>query len=133
MKKQNEYSVTLDKLESSLLESLASADSATILENKELIETLDVTKKTTVEIQEQSLQAKKTETEINIQREHYRPVAAEGAMLYFLVIALCFMDHMYQYSLESFNTFFLKAINQTKAKGDERIAALKLNIRKEIY
>jgi len=44
------YSVTLDKLESSLLESLASADSSTILENKELIETLDITKKTTIEI-----------------------------------------------------------------------------------
>lgn len=37
MKKQNEFAVTLDRLESELLESLASADSATILENKELI------------------------------------------------------------------------------------------------
>jgi len=37
-------------LETTLLETLASADSATILENKELIETLDITKKTTLEI-----------------------------------------------------------------------------------
>jgi dynein heavy chain len=58
--------------------------------------------------------AKKTEESINIEREFYRPVAAEGAMLYFLVIALSVMDHMYQYSLESFVTFFLKAINNTK-------------------
>jgi len=54
-------------------------------------------------------------------------------MLYFLVIALCYMDWMYQYSLEAFNTFFLKAINETKEKGEERIPTLILNIRKEIY
>ncbi len=54
-------------------------------------------------------------------------------MLYFLVIALCYMDWMYQYSLESFNTFFLKAINNTKEKGEERIGKLILNIRIEIY
>ncbi len=50
VKKQNEFSVTLEKLEENLLESLASADPATILDNKELIENLDTTKKTTTEI-----------------------------------------------------------------------------------
>lgn len=50
MKKQNEFSVELDRLESNLLESLASADPTTILDNKELIDNLDKTKKTTVEI-----------------------------------------------------------------------------------
>jgi dynein heavy chain len=54
VKKQNEFSVTLDRLESNLLESLAAADPATILDNRELIENLDKTKKTTTEIQEQS-------------------------------------------------------------------------------
>lgn len=42
----------LDQLESSLLESLASADPSTILENQELIENLDNTKKTTTLIKE---------------------------------------------------------------------------------
>jgi len=40
-----------------------------------LIENLDTTKRTTVEIQEQSEKAKITEIEINTQREIYRPVA----------------------------------------------------------
>lgn len=78
-----------------MLESLSEANPATILENQELIENLDNTKKTAVIIIEQSAQAKKTEAEINIQRENYRPVAAEGAMLYFLVITLSIIDHMY--------------------------------------
>jgi len=37
-----------------------------------------------------------------MQRENYRAVAAEAAMLYFLVIGLQFVDHMYQYSLDAF-------------------------------
>jgi len=61
VKKQNDFSVRLEQLEQMLLESLASADPATILDNRELIENLDNTKKTTLEIQEQSIQAKKTE------------------------------------------------------------------------
>jgi len=52
-------------------------------------------------------------------REVYRRVAAEGAMLYFLLITLCVVDHMYQYSLESFSTFFFKAIEKTEAFEDE--------------
>lgn len=50
MKKQNEFSVTLDKLEESLLVSLSEADSNTILDNRELISNLDNTKKTSTEI-----------------------------------------------------------------------------------
>lgn len=52
VKKQNEYAVTLDKLESDLLQSLSEADPATILDNTELIQNLDKTKKTTIEITE---------------------------------------------------------------------------------
>lgn len=54
-------------------------------------------------------------------------------MLYFLVIGLCIAEHMYQYSLESFIFFFLKAINRTTEKGEERIPRLILNIRYTIY
>jgi hypothetical protein len=46
--------MTLHNLENMLLDSLNSADKSTILENKELIENLDKTKKTTLEIQTKS-------------------------------------------------------------------------------
>jgi dynein heavy chain len=78
-----------------LLKNLSDADPATILQNKELIESLEVTKKTSTTIQEQQLKAKDTEININTMREVYRRVAAEGAMLYFLLIQLCIVDHMY--------------------------------------
>ena len=60
MKKQNEFQVILDDLESSLLKELSEADPSTILENKELIANLEKTKQTATSIQEQSEQAKKT-------------------------------------------------------------------------
>lgn len=97
-----------------MLKQLSEADPATILDNKELIDNLEKTKATAISIGEQSEIAKATEVDINAQREIYRPVAAEGAMLYFLCISLCIIDHMYQYSLESFIKFFFKAIEKTQ-------------------
>jgi dynein heavy chain len=95
------------------LNNLSDADPATILENKDLVVSLEVTKKTSTVIKIQQLEAKETEIKINISREIYRRVAGEGAMLYFLLIQLCIVGHMYQYSLESFSTFFFKAIDKT--------------------
>jgi len=117
------------------LQQLSDADPATILQNTALIESLEVTKKTSTEIKEQQAIAKDTEIKINSLREIYRKVAAEGAMLYFLLIQFCIVDHMYQYSLESFTTFFFKAIDKTEAFEDEevRVLALREVIRFVIY
>jgi len=56
-------------------------------------------------------------------------------MLYFLLITLCVVDHMYQYSLESFTTFFFKAIEKTQQFDEEepRVLALREMIRMTIY
>ena len=70
---------------------------------------------------------KETEKEINVARELYRKQATEGAMLYFLLTKLCMIDHMYQYSLDSFVTFFLKSIS--KAAPAEHIEQRVLNLR----
>jgi dynein heavy chain len=114
---------------------LAAADPATILDNKELIESLEVTKQTSADINEQRAIAQQTEADINISREVYRRVAAEGAMLYFLLIQLCIVDPMYQYSLESFQTFFFKAIEKTEEfeEDEQRVLALRESIRMTIY
>jgi dynein heavy chain len=105
------------------------------LQNTELIESLEVTKKTSTEIKEQQLIAVDTEKKINLAREIYRRVSAEGAMLYFMLIKLCVVDHMYQYSLESFTVFFFKAIDKTEAfeEEEQRVLALREVIRMTIY
>jgi dynein heavy chain len=133
--KQNEFITTLAGLEADLLKKLDEADPETILTNIELIEGLETTKATSMEIQRQQIEAKQTEITINKMREIYRRVAAEGAMLYFLLVQLCIVDHMYQYSLEAFTNFFLKAIFDTEANEDEekRVIDLRSNIRLTIY
>jgi dynein heavy chain len=93
--KQNQFIQTLSALESDLLKNLSDADPNTILTNISLIESLEVTKATSTEIQRQQIEAKQTEITINLLRETYRRVAAEGATLYFLLIQLCVVDHMY--------------------------------------
>lgn len=128
----NDFQVRMDRLEEELLQTLSEADPSTILENKELIDKLDVTKKTSQDIETQSEIARRTEIEINTQREIYRGVAAEGAMLYFLIITLNIVDHMYQYSLDSFYIFFRKAITKVLVQDETRIEELIRSIRYNI-
>ena len=90
------------------------------MENKELIDKLDITKKTSQNIEEQSEVARRTEIEFNTQREIYRCVDTEGAMLYFLIITLKIVAHMYEYSLDSFYMFFRKAITKVRVQDDTR-------------
>jgi dynein heavy chain len=125
----------LARLEAELLKNLTDADPSTILQNKDLIESLEVTKKTSTDIQAQQAVAVDTEIKINTLREGYRRVAAEGAMQYFLLIQLFIVDHMYRYSLESFTTFFFRAIEKTETFDEEepRVVALRDSIRITIY
>eukprot|EP00439_Symbiodinium_sp_Y106_P047493 s1232_g6.t1 len=120
VRRQNEYKVVLSRLEDELLSQLSAADPTTILDNLPLIEGLEKTKQTSREIGLQVAEAQKTEVEINHSRELYRPVAAEGSMLFFLINQLCVVQHMYQYSLDAFNTFLQKAIDRTQ--GSEEVS-----------
>lgn len=132
---QNDFKIQIAKLEADLLTNLVAADVATILDNIELIEGLEKTKITSKTIAEQQAVAVETEININKLREVYRRVAAEGAMLYFLQIQLCIVDAMYQYSLDSFQTFFFKAIDKTEQfeEEEQRVLALREVIRLTIY
>merc|ERR1711871_1323715 len=107
------YKIRLVELEDSLLAKLSSVE-GDILEDVPLIEGLESTKAAAKEIAAAVQEGKKTEIEINTAREVYRPVASEGAMLYFLLTALCNIDHMYQYSLDSYVSYFFKAIERTE-------------------
>jgi dynein heavy chain len=83
-----------------------------ILSDVPLIEGLEATKLAAKEIFEAVIEGRKTEVDINLAREIYRPVASEGAMLYFLLTKLCAIEHMYQYSLDSFVSYFFKSIDR---------------------
>ena len=58
--------------------------------------------------------AKQTEVVIAKAREIYRPMGERGALMFFLINQMHVISHMYQFSLDTFNYMFLKAIAKTK-------------------
>ena len=128
------YKIQLVQLEDDLLERLANAPED-ILSDIPLIEGLEATKAAAKEIAAAVAEGKKTEIDINLAREIYRPIASEGAMLYFLLTKLCEIEHMYQYSLDSFVMYFYKSIAcATPAeKLPDRVANLRASLRITMY
>jgi dynein heavy chain len=130
----NTYKIQLLELENQLLERLANAPED-ILSDVPLIEGLEATKLAATEINKAVEKGKITEIEINKAREVYRPVASEGAMLYFLLTQLSAINHMYQYSLDSFVLYFYKAIHDTEPSEEtlKRVDLLRNCLRLTIY
>jgi dynein heavy chain len=110
--------VQITKLEDNLLFRLANSQ-GDILEDIELIENLEETKRTATEIAEKVVQATETQTVINSTREVYRPVAARGALMYFLVDALNVLDRVYQYSMANFVYILKKGMDVTPGGTDQ--------------
>ncbi|KNC97013.1 uncharacterized protein SPPG_09508 [Spizellomyces punctatus DAOM BR117] len=89
-----------------------------ILDDEELINTLNQSKVTSAAIKERVAQAEVTEREINTAREKYRPVAIRGSVLYFVVADLAGIDPMYQFSLKYFKNLFSGCILSSEKSED---------------
>ncbi|KAG9461962.1 hypothetical protein GDO78_015256 [Eleutherodactylus coqui] len=73
-----------------------------ILDNEELINTLQESKITSAAIKTRLVEAEATEQKINTAREKYRTVATQGSVIYFVISSLSEIDPMYQFSLKYF-------------------------------
>jgi len=131
---QNQFKIHIKELEDSLLENLQNAE-GNILENVELIENLETTKKTSEQIKVQVEQAKVTAVKIDEAREAYRIVARRGSLLYFLLEELKLIHSFYKYSLSAFEVVFVRAIASTTKSDDldTRCKALIENITYNVY
>ncbi|XP_075760265.1 dynein axonemal heavy chain 17 isoform X2 [Pelodiscus sinensis] len=116
-KSQNEFKIFLKELEDSLLARLSAA-SGNFLGDTALVENLETTKRTAMEIEEKVREAKITEIKINEARESYRPAAERASLLYFILNDLNKIDPIYQFSLKAFNVVFEKAIQRTVPAED---------------
>ncbi|KAK4872624.1 hypothetical protein RN001_014653 [Aquatica leii] len=93
------------------------ASEGNILDDEELIETLNESKETSAVIAARLIETEATEEKISIAREKYRCVATRGSVIYFVVAQLAEIDPMYQFSLKYFNQVFCNVI-QISEKDD---------------
>jgi len=130
----NDYMVSLTDLENELLERLSNAPDD-ILSDVALIEGLEKTKQASTEIEQKVEQAKKQEVSINTARNEFVLVSSEGAWIYFLLIQLHIIDHMYQFSLHAFISFFMKAMARAKPAEltKDRVVNLRESIRLTVF
>ncbi|XP_053336632.1 dynein axonemal heavy chain 10 [Clarias gariepinus] len=95
----------LKDLEDSLLRELTTS-TGNMLDNVELVHTLDETKSKAGEVFEKLKQAEHTSADIDKLRDGYRPAAKRGAILFFTLAEMALVNSMYQYSLASFLEVF---------------------------
>ncbi|XP_039952580.1 dynein heavy chain 8, axonemal [Bactrocera tryoni] len=115
----------MKELEANLLHKL-STTKGSLLDDVTVIEVLNTSKNTAIEVKEKIEIAKITESKINLAREEYRPVATRGSVLYFLVCSMAMVNNMYQTSLVQFLERFdasmhLSAKTHITAKRIKRI------------
>ena len=85
-----------------------------ILDDEDLIQTLDNSKKMADVIQSRVIQSEDTEETINFNREKYLSVATRGAVLYFVLTDLAAVDVMYQFSLPWFTRLFANCVESVQ-------------------
>ncbi|XP_032208513.1 dynein heavy chain 6, axonemal isoform X2 [Mustela erminea] len=107
----------LKTIEEKILRMLFTSE-GNILDNEELIDTLQDSKITSGAIKVRLKEAESTEMMINVAREKYRPVATQGSVMYFVIASLSEIDPMYQYSLKYFKQLFNTTI-ETSLKTDD--------------
>ncbi|TPP56023.1 Dynein heavy chain 5 axonemal [Fasciola gigantica] len=93
------------ELENSLLYRLANTEGS-LVDDQGLVDVLQTTKSTSIEVAQQLTQAQDTEAEITAAREEFRPVAARGSLLYFLITELTGVNPMYHTGLNRFLRLF---------------------------
>ena len=101
----NEYKSKIMALQDDLLFRLANC-TGSLLDDPEIIDVLNITKKTSAEVQEKLKNAGEAESRIRIACEEYRPVANRGSIVYFLIAEMSAVNPMYQTSLAQFVQVF---------------------------
>uniref|UniRef100_A0A668AN20 Dynein heavy chain ATP-binding dynein motor region domain-containing protein n=1 Tax=Myripristis murdjan TaxID=586833 RepID=A0A668AN20_9TELE len=134
LQQEEDKKIQLALLEESLLETLATAQ-GNILENRELIDSLNQTKASSALIQESLVESHRLQTSLDQERDAYLPLAESASKMYFVITDLSKINNMYRFSLAAFLRLFQRALQAKKeAENTEaRIAALEANLKNMVY
>lgn len=101
--------IELHDLQENLLKQLASAQ-GDILENKELINSLNQTKNSSEEISKALKESKKLESQLDEEYASYKDVADFGSRVFFTIRSLSEINPIYQFSVILFKKLFQKSL-----------------------
>ncbi|XP_051252504.1 cytoplasmic dynein 2 heavy chain 1 isoform X6 [Dicentrarchus labrax] len=134
LQQEEDKKIQLAQLEETLLETLATAQ-GNILENRELIDSLNQTKASSALIQESLLESHRLQASLDQERDAYLPLAESASKMYFVITDLSKINNMYRFSLASFLRLFQRALLAKKeAENTEaRIAALEASLKNMVY
>lgn len=134
LKTEEDLKLQLTKLEDSLLQELATAQ-GNILENKVLLDSLNLTKSKSSTIAESLKESQELQTSLDQERNIYLPLATYGSDLFFVITDLCKLNNMYQFSLASFLRLFQRALQNKQDSGSTelRIHALTTSLLSLMY
>lgn len=118
LEKEEKLKIEINKLEVRLLQELADSR-GDLLENAQLISSLNEVKTQSNSIQEALQQAQQLQEELDSKREVYRPFAHQGALLFFVVKDLQNLSRMYQFGLNDFLVMFSNTL--TAYQGPEAV------------
>ncbi|KAF8278750.1 Inner arm dynein 5-1 [Trypanosoma cruzi] len=115
----------LKEIEDRILHLLTSS-TGNILDNEPLVNTLKEAKETSEAVTTSLEVSERTQKDIELARNRYRPVATRGAIIYTVISQLSGLDHMYQISLDFFKKLFVQSLQRTEKSDDvdKRIALL---------
>ncbi|KAJ9531884.1 hypothetical protein QJQ45_022007, partial [Haematococcus lacustris] len=99
-------------LEDTILALLSSA-TGSLLDNVQLINTLDASKTTWEEVNISLKVAEENSRKIEAASQAYRPCSVRASVLYFVLNDLATIDPMYQFSLDAYNDLFLISIRNS--------------------
>ena len=102
----------LQDLEDQILRLLNNAQGS-LLDDVELVDTLQESKVTSNEVTQQLEDAEATEIKIDIAREGYRPSAKRASILFFVLNDMSTIDPMYQFSLDAYINLFNLSIDKS--------------------
>jgi len=124
----------LKQLEEKILRMLKDSEGV-VVDNVGLIETLGESKIVSKTISERLVESEKTNEQITIMREQYRPVATRGSIIYFVMADLARIDPMYQFSLSYFQRLYDLCIDEAEKSDDldTRLRSLKAYMTLNVY
>ncbi|XP_023565248.1 cytoplasmic dynein 2 heavy chain 1 [Octodon degus] len=134
LQQEEDKKIQLAKLEESLLEALATSQ-GNILENKELIESLNQTKASSALIQDSLKESNKLQVSLDQERDAYLPLAESASKMFFIISDLSKINNMYRFSLAAFLRLFQRALQskQDAESTEQRIQSLISSLKHMVY